>query len=348
MAGDMPEKILRDSRSKNNSNDNESIVMRLLLMPVAICAAIAAWAECAQTGQSPHPAIVRIITPERDGASYGSGVLVAVNDTYGLVVTNWHVVRDAAAPVWVVFPDGFRSAANVLKTDRDWDLAALAIWRPSAMPLPIATQAPQLGQRLTIAGYGDGWFRAVSGQCVQYVSPGGNNPYEMIELSAPARNGDSGGPILNDQGEVAGVLFGSAYGQTTGSYCGRLRWFLSSVAGDFQRLPAQQTMIAQQKPAPLVPVPVAAISAQPSSPAVAGSNAPDSTLRQASISATANNRDIAFPSSAMAVKSAAASVPVNPSLSPATWFEQIRNFMAVIGGVAVLIQVLRMAGKFAG
>ena len=91
------------------------------------------------------------------------------------------------------------------------------------------------------------------GQCTQYVSPGGNNPFEMIELSAPARNGDSGGPILNDRGEIAGVLFGSAYGQTTGSYCGRLRYFLSSAADDLQRLPAQPAAIAQQQSTPLVP-----------------------------------------------------------------------------------------------
>ncbi len=95
------------------------------------------------SGQLPNPAIVRIIAPEGDGISYGSGALVAVNDTYGLVVTNWHVVRDAAAPVWVAFPNGFRSAATILKTDRDWDLAALAVWRPNVLPLPVAAEPPR-------------------------------------------------------------------------------------------------------------------------------------------------------------------------------------------------------------
>ena len=208
---------------------------------------------------------------ERNGMSFGSGTLMAVNDTYGLVVTNWHVVRDAAAPVWVAFPNGFRSAATILKTDRDWDLAALAVWRPNVSPLPVATQAPRPGERLTIAGYGSGLFRAASGQCTQYVSPGGNNPFEMIELSAPARNGDSGGPILNDRGEIAGVLFGSAYGQTTGSYCGRLRCFLNSVGDDFQRLPAQPTAIAQQPSTS--PVPLAAIGAQPYTTTFTANNA---------------------------------------------------------------------------
>ena len=46
-------------------------------------------------------------------------------------------------------------------------------------------------------------------------------PVEMVELSAAARKGDSGGPILNSRGELAGVLFGAGFGRTTGSYCGR-------------------------------------------------------------------------------------------------------------------------------
>ena len=53
-------------------------------MMVALCATSAALAQNMPSGQLPHPAIVRIIAPERDGTSYGSGTLVAVNDTYGL------------------------------------------------------------------------------------------------------------------------------------------------------------------------------------------------------------------------------------------------------------------------
>jgi hypothetical protein len=322
-------------------------VIRLLVMTIALCAASAAWAQNMPSGQLPNPAIVRIIAPESDGVSYGSGTLVAVNDTYGLVITNWHVVRDASATVWVAFPNGFRSAATILKTDRDWDLAALAIWRPNVTPLPLATQPPRPGERLTIAGYGSGWFRATSGQCTQYVSPGGNHPFEMIELSTPARNGDSGGPILNDRGEVAGVLFGSAFGQTTGSYCGRLRMFLTSVDNDFQRLPTQQMAIAQQ-PSQLVSVPVAAIASQPAQPANSVSNAPSSGPKQTIQASIASNRTVSAAPMATSAKSPVAYVPVNSSLGTASWFDQIRNFLAVIGILAVLFQGLRITGKLAG
>jgi S1-C subfamily serine protease len=324
---------------------NDKQAARFLAMAIALCAASAAWAQSAPAEPAPHPAIVRIIAPERNGVSYGSGALVAVNETYGLVVTNWHVVRDAAGVVGVAFPNGFYSAATVLKVDRDWDLAALAIWRPNVAPLPVATQAPRPGERLTIAGYGSGWFRAVSGRCTQYVSPGLNYPFEMIELSAPARNGDSGGPILNDRGEIAGVLFGSAFGQSTGSYCGRLRWFLSSVADDFQRLPAQPAVLAQQQDPALVPV--AAIGAQPVSSADSNNIETQSANRLSGAFDPEKNRENPAASKTIPAEIPMASAPGGNSAATTSWFDQLRNYLALIGLFALLIQGLRIVGKLA-
>jgi hypothetical protein len=179
--------------------------------------------------QTPHPAVVRISVAEKGATSHGTGTLVNVAGQHGLIVTNWHVVRDAAGEIVVEFPDGFRSAARVLNVDRDWDLAALQIWRPRTQPVPLATVAPHPGDTLAIAGYGSGQYRTVTGRCTQYVAPGANFPFEMVELSAEARQGDSGGPIFNERGELAGVLFGAGHGTTSGSYCGRVGTFLATV-----------------------------------------------------------------------------------------------------------------------
>ncbi len=206
------------------------------------------WSDLFRPAKPPHPAVVRIIAPNGNSLSLGSGALVAVNGQHGLVVTNWHVVRDATGVIQVAFPDGFRSPALVLKTDAQWDLAALAIWRPRVEPIPLASQAPRPGEPLTIAGYGSGVYREVTGRCTQYVAPDVNQPFEMVELSARARQGDSGGPILNARGELAGVLFGASFSETTGSYCGRVRQFLASVAGDFQRLQPVDTVLAGYPP----------------------------------------------------------------------------------------------------
>jgi hypothetical protein len=180
--------------------------------------------------QIPHPAVVRVVVQERGSLSHGSGTLVDVHGDYGLVITNWHVILDSAGEVVVVFPDGFRSAGRVLKADRDWDLAVVAIWRPPVGPMPMAPAPPRPGDVLTIAGYGQGDYRAVTGRCTQYVAPAADLPYEMVEVSASARLGDSGGPIINRQGQLAGVLFGSNHDSTSGSYVGRVRQFLTSIS----------------------------------------------------------------------------------------------------------------------
>jgi Trypsin-like peptidase domain len=196
-----------------------------------------------------NPAVVRIVAPGRDSVSYGSGSLVAKSQQHGLVVTNWHVVNEATGQIVVNFPDGFSSAGTVMKVDRDWDLAAIAIWRPKAEPLTLAAAAPQPGELLTIAGYGSGSYRAASGRCTQYVAPGSTFPFEMVELATTARQGDSGGPILNSRGEIAGVLFGEGQGRTAGSYCGRVQWFLADL-GPAQRPGANDAMLAGGAGAP--------------------------------------------------------------------------------------------------
>ena len=199
-----------------------------------------------------NSAVARISVTGPSEISYGSGSLVQANEHHGLVVTNWHVIQDAvsgkADRVSVAFPDGMSSQALVLASDPVWDLAALAIWRPQAEPIPVGTTAdvPPIGEMLTIAGYGQGYYRATQGRCIGYYSPGMFRPDEFLEMSASARNGDSGGPILNDEGKLVGVLFGSdggmSYGQsyTMGAHCGRVRQFLEAVQAPFNALPPPQ------------------------------------------------------------------------------------------------------------
>jgi hypothetical protein len=340
-------------------------VKYVLSMTIVMGAALTAVAQSAFSASpyfTPHPAVVRVVSPERDGTAYGSGALVAVSESFGLVVTNWHVVRDAAGQVGVIFPDGFRSAAIVLRTDRDWDLAALAVWRPKVQPIPVSNVAPQPGEMLTIAGYGSGNYRAIAGRCTQYISPGGNQPNEIVELDAPARNGDSGGPIFNSRGELAGVLFGTAFGRTSGSYCGRIRWFLASADGDFRRISPQGPMIAQ-KPS-RDPTPVAAISGpnQASVPSggqreVASKTSPlgregaDASemcplVEQGSV-ACKMTPSLPKASSTLPTASISGRAAVPPP-SPLPTTDCIRTILAAIGVMALLYLALRLLGTAVG
>jgi len=327
---------------------------RLTVLLGGVVLALAGW-KGSLRAQDAHPAVVRVIAPDGGGTSLGSGALVAVSETHGLVVTNWHVIRDAAGPITVVFPDGFRSGATVMKADRDWDLAALATWRPNARPIPLAQSAPQFGEVLTIAGYGPGWYRATAGRCTQYVSPGSNLPFEMVELSTAARQGDSGGPILNGRGELAGVLFGSALGRTTGSYCGRVRWFLEEPLAMLDRLPPNPALIARrdpvERPPETVSIPAAAsrsaarLAPEPL-PADRGLAELPPREPPAWQPAEADSPSL-LPARAWSAEGAAAAVPQTPAplplVSPARQ-EQIKTILAVIGLLAILLYGLRLLG----
>jgi hypothetical protein len=201
---------------------------------------------------TPHPAVARIVVPEEGAIAYGSGTLVDVRDQYGLVVTNWHVVRDSQGVVEVKFPGGFRSHARPLKVDSNWDLAALVIWRPPIEPVKLATMPPRPGDLLTIHGYGRGQYRIATGRCTTYYAPRLNFPHEMVELDVEARQGDSGGPIFNDRGEIAGVLFGAGQGTTLGSYAPRVSNFLASLAPDIGQVKDQAQVAVADRPAPNV------------------------------------------------------------------------------------------------
>jgi hypothetical protein len=249
---------------------------------------------------TPHPSIARIIVPEKDGVSYGSGSLIDVRDGYGLVVTNWHVVRDANGAISVLFPDGFSSKAEVVKVDKDWDLAALSIHKPAAAPLPMTGVPPQPGQKLFIAGYGSGDFRAAAGSCLGYGSPDQGMPQELVEVDAEARHGDSGGPILNERGEIAGVLFGTN-GTTHGSYGGRVIKFLTSV------LPGGTFAKATPLPANSIPATSSTPADTAANPGSTSSNPPDSAFavteaelsRELSAMALHPSREVADPPGGM-------------------------------------------------
>jgi hypothetical protein len=290
----------------------------------------------------PHPAVARVIVPEGDATSYGSGTLIDVRDQFGLVITNWHVVRDGTGDVEVVFPDGFRSKARPLKVDADWDLAALVVWRPPVPPVAIAALAPQPGDELTICGYGTGQYRAATGRCTQYYAPKMDLPQHMVELDVEARQGDSGGPIFNDRGELAGVLFGAGGGTTLGSFGGRVESFLASLAPDIG--PGANGALAHSDAAPAVdasaefaapvalpstttlaqtsPVEVQAAHAQPAALWTDGAGSPrrvDNAGWEASPSPLV----------------AAADMPSG------AWFEQTKTALAAVGVVAIVLQVLR-------
>jgi len=307
------------------------------------------------------------VVPEGEATSYGSGTLVDVRDQYGLVVTNWHVVRDGTGEVEVIFPDGFRSKARPLKVDADWDLAALVIWRPTAAAVKLAASAPQPGEQLTICGYGSGNYRAATGRCTQYFAPKVELPQHLVELDVEARQGDSGGPIFNSRGELAGVLFGASEGTTLGSFGGRVENFLASLAPNIGSGTHGSAAIAHAD------APQSALEADNINRGVSAMLVGTSVARHGEFAAgDERDRGDAAPASLRATSEPLdhqwrsvdqASVIAEGSMKPATtnvamlataptsasppandfsWLESGKNILALIGAATLMVQLLRL------
>ncbi|MEM7316203.1 MAG: serine protease [Planctomycetota bacterium] len=286
---------------------------------------------------TPHPAIVRVECQGDGSIARGSGTLIGVEQDYGYVISNWHVVNQATGPIKVTFPNGYESAATVMKTDEQWDLALLAIWSPPTAPMPLSPRLPEPGEPLIIAGYGQGPFKAVLGNCTDYVSPSPDAPLEMIEVTAPARQGDSGGPIITQAGELAGVLFGSGNGRTTGSHVGRLKQFLDSAFNEQQQVAPNPNAMANVVPGPgLVPPGIGggggAMPLPTSTPIPSLQGAPQDYLNDpmAGIDLDALTADVPMLERSPGYGLMQSPKPANPMLP----------FFLVVGGVAALLYFL--------
>lgn len=127
----------------------------------------------------------------------------------GLALTAYHVIYQAPK-LSARTSDGKRYAVTVVGYDDQHDLAVIRVGVPKGTPfLPLAKSGPKVGDAALAIGNGGGAylqpklgrFTALNTQAQQADFPSGT-----LELSAPLVPGDSGGPIINRAGEVAGVV----------------------------------------------------------------------------------------------------------------------------------------------
>lgn len=145
------------------------------------------------------PAVVAIDT----GESNGSGFIVTSD---GLILTNAHVIADAASPVTVVLADGTKLEADILGIAKeDVDLAAIKVRNRSNLPtLPLASPGSvQVGQSVYAIGtpYDVKYRNTFTTGIISGLRAQGT----LIQHDAAVNPGNSGGPLLNSEGKVIGV-----------------------------------------------------------------------------------------------------------------------------------------------
>jgi S1-C subfamily serine protease len=143
--------------------------------------------------------------------SIGSGVVVSDK---GVILTNYHVIA-GAKKLLITFYDGHESEATVLAAQPEKDLAVL---QAKSLPddLPPATLGSskdlQPGDEVVAVGFPFGigpsvTSGVVSGLNREFESPDKKQDLDnLIQFDAAANPGNSGGPLVNMNGEVVGIV----------------------------------------------------------------------------------------------------------------------------------------------
>ena len=141
--------------------------------------------------------------------SQGSGF---VYDEQGHVVTNQHVVAGADSAT-VTFADGSEYDATVVGSDPSTDLAVLKVDAPAdaLRPLELAdSDALKVGDGVVAIGSPFGLDQTVTAGIVsalhrQITAPNDFSINDAIQTDAAINHGNSGGPLLDLNGDVVGV-----------------------------------------------------------------------------------------------------------------------------------------------
>jgi S1-C subfamily serine protease len=155
-----------------------------------------------QVAKHAFPSVIMVSVNDKQGQplSIGSGFI----HSPGVAVTNLHVIDEGgSATIRVVGQKESMRVTGVLKLDERNDLALLAFDNKAIPALALASGTPEIGDEV----YAIGNPRGLEGT----FSPGivsGIRQFEadsLLQITAPISRGSSGGPVLNNRGEVVGV-----------------------------------------------------------------------------------------------------------------------------------------------
>jgi S1-C subfamily serine protease len=150
--------------------------------------------------KTPPQAVQSVVLVQTDDG-HGSGFLISPE---GYILTNHHVVGTSRR-VRVRWADGTEGPAQVLRSDRDRDVALLKAESPPAQPLALRLALPAQGD--AVFAVGAPLDPSLQGTLTRGIVSanrvvGGKS---FIQSDVAVTHGNSGGPLLNEHGEVVGM-----------------------------------------------------------------------------------------------------------------------------------------------
>ena len=168
--------------------------------------------------------VVSIVTVTPSGKASGTGIIMSED---GYVITNHHVIESAQA-VSVLTADSQEYTASVVGSDETSDLAVLKIEAEGLQAAEFGDSSVlQVGD--SVAAIGDPLGTALRGTMTDGIVSAINRDLtvndrtmSLIQTNAALNNGNSGGPLINQYGQVIGINV---------MKMGMDRWSTASVEG---------------------------------------------------------------------------------------------------------------------
>ena len=153
--------------------------------------------------------LIGTLDSSQTAVGQGSGFFVRPN----LIVTNFHVVKDKSVIIYQRFgQEEYNSIKRVRGVDRKHDLALLEVSTSSAKPLNLShSVSVNTGQLVHVMSYPKNLRGDLEGTfSTGRISNARRERFGRTEIQIDARGnpGSSGGPVLNSDGEVIGVVWG--------------------------------------------------------------------------------------------------------------------------------------------
>lgn len=186
-------------------------------------------ADAAALFKKARPATVRV---EQSQNAYGAPDAIGTGffiDKTGTLLTAYHVI-DGARFLNVTTAQNRRYRAEVVGFDAARDVAVLRARVRGDVPfLPLVGRPPRVGEKVLAIGNSGGEFlQPRRGRLLRLNADTArvDFPQGTLEMSAPLAPGDSGGPILDGNGDAIGVvsyirLAGDSFGSLSGAGGGR-------------------------------------------------------------------------------------------------------------------------------
>ena len=126
----------------------------------------------------------------------------------GIFATNYHVLEQTDGKTLAVMDTkgNIYPVTQVLAADKDSDVAIVRAKGAKFRPLPLGESA-KIGSNVHVISHPDGMFYYYSkGMVSLYDTMKGKPRTQWMAISADYARGSSGAPVLNDSGEVVGMV----------------------------------------------------------------------------------------------------------------------------------------------